>query len=232
MPGRGPSSPARAAQPPTVLEQAAELANQGRHAEAIAACERHLRHKGPGAPAYYLMGMICQAAGDRRRAEDCFHKTVYLDPQHDEALLALALWPSAAAIATRPPASAAAPRRPRPQPRPIPKEATCDDGETRPHPHTVSARGDGLPDRPASGSDCWHRIGVSGDRSCPELNAFIHCRNCPVFAAAARTFFDRPAPEGYLADWSRWLAESDGLGPRGESEGRGDDDDDDTARPA
>ncbi len=32
----------------------------------------------------------------------------------------------------------------------------------------------------------------------PELSSFIHCRNCPVFAAAARTFFDRPAPEGYL----------------------------------
>jgi chemotaxis protein methyltransferase WspC len=37
------------------------------------------------------MGMICQAAGDRRRAEDCFLKTVYLDANHDEALLALAL---------------------------------------------------------------------------------------------------------------------------------------------
>ena len=31
--------------------------------------------------AYYLMGMICQAAGDRRRAEECFRKTVYLDPK-------------------------------------------------------------------------------------------------------------------------------------------------------
>jgi chemotaxis protein methyltransferase WspC len=37
------------------------------------------------------MGMIRQAAGDRRRAEECFHKTIYLDPGHDEALLALAL---------------------------------------------------------------------------------------------------------------------------------------------
>jgi chemotaxis protein methyltransferase WspC len=73
------------------LEQAAELANQGRHAEAIAACERHIRLRGPDASVYYLLGMICQAAGDRRRAEDCFHKTVYLDPKHDEALLALAL---------------------------------------------------------------------------------------------------------------------------------------------
>jgi chemotaxis protein methyltransferase WspC len=80
-----------AAQPPSLLEQAAELANQGQHAEAIAACQRHLQLKGPGASAYYLMGMISQAAGDRQRAEDCFHKTLYLDPKHDEALLALAL---------------------------------------------------------------------------------------------------------------------------------------------
>jgi chemotaxis protein methyltransferase WspC len=80
-----------AVQSPSLLEQAAELANQGRHAEAIAACQRHLQLKGPGASAYYLMGMISQAAGDRQRAEDCFHKTLYLDPKHDEALLALAL---------------------------------------------------------------------------------------------------------------------------------------------
>ena len=78
-------------QPPAFLEQASELANRGRHAEAIAACEQHIRLKGPGASVYYLMGMICQAAGDRRRAEECFHKTVYLDPNHDEALLALSL---------------------------------------------------------------------------------------------------------------------------------------------
>jgi chemotaxis protein methyltransferase WspC len=79
--------------PPSIslLEQAAELANRGRYDEAIAACERHVRLKGPGASAYYLMGMIRQAAGDRRRAEECFHKTIYLDPGHDEALLALAL---------------------------------------------------------------------------------------------------------------------------------------------
>jgi chemotaxis protein methyltransferase WspC len=82
---------AQATEPPTLLEQAAELANRGRHAEAIAVCQRHLQVKGPGASAFYLMGMISQAAGDRRRAEDCFHKTVYLDPKHDEALLALAL---------------------------------------------------------------------------------------------------------------------------------------------
>jgi chemotaxis protein methyltransferase WspC len=77
--------------PLLLLERAAELANLGRFDEAVAACERHLQQKSPSAPAYYLMGMICQAAGARPRAEECFKKAVYLDPRHDEALLALAL---------------------------------------------------------------------------------------------------------------------------------------------
>lgn len=50
--------------------------------------------------------------------------------------------------------------------------------------------------------DCWNRIGVGGDQSCPELASAVHCRNCPVFASAARAFFDRTAPEGYLDEWS------------------------------
>ena len=64
-------------------------------------------------------------------------------------------------------------------------------------------------------SDCWNHIGISGDQSCPELDTHIHCRNCPVFAGAARGFFERRAPEGYLADWSQWLTESTGDGLRG-----------------
>jgi chemotaxis-related protein WspD len=55
--------------------------------------------------------------------------------------------------------------------------------------------------------ECWRVIGVSGDRSCPELERFIHCRNCPVLAEAARGFFDRPAPAGYLDAWRAILEE-------------------------
>jgi chemotaxis-related protein WspD len=55
--------------------------------------------------------------------------------------------------------------------------------------------------------ECWRTIGVSGDRSCPELKTFIHCRNCPVLADAARTFFDRAAPAGYLDTWRVILEE-------------------------
>jgi chemotaxis protein methyltransferase WspC len=73
------------------LEKASLLANEGRHDEAIAVCGLLVRRQGPSAAAYYLMGMINQAAGREGRAEECFHKAVYLDPDHDEALLALAL---------------------------------------------------------------------------------------------------------------------------------------------
>lgn len=55
--------------------------------------------------------------------------------------------------------------------------------------------------------ECWRIIGVAGDRSCPELEAFVHCRNCPVLAEAARGFFDRDAPEGYLDAWRTILEE-------------------------
>jgi chemotaxis-related protein WspD len=52
---------------------------------------------------------------------------------------------------------------------------------------------------------CWRIVGVGGDRSCPELAAFIHCRNCPALAAAARTFFDREPPAGYIDSWRTLL---------------------------
>ena len=56
------------------------------------------------------------------------------------------------------------------------------------------------------GVDCWNRIGVRGDRSCPELPKHGHCQNCPVFSAAGRRFLDAPSPPGYLDEWTDRLA--------------------------
>jgi len=39
--------------------------------------------------------------------------------------------------------------------------------------------------------DCWNRIGIHGDRSCPLLAYHIHCRNCAVYSAAATRLLDR-----------------------------------------
>lgn len=42
--------------------------------------------------------------------------------------------------------------------------------------------------------DCWNRIGIQGDHSCERLAEAIHCRNCAVYASAARTVLDRLPP--------------------------------------
>ncbi|WP_458725688.1 chemotaxis protein CheW [Pseudomonas mandelii] len=41
--------------------------------------------------------------------------------------------------------------------------------------------------------DCWNRIGIHGDKSCPLLIEHIHCRNCAVYSAAATRLLDRYA---------------------------------------
>lgn len=74
-----------------LLDRAAELADQGLYPEAVRLCEQALRESRPSAQAYFLLGMARQATGDRNAAEDALRKAVYLDAQHDEALLALAL---------------------------------------------------------------------------------------------------------------------------------------------
>ncbi|MCJ8205097.1 chemotaxis protein CheW [Pseudomonas sp. RGM2987] len=51
--------------------------------------------------------------------------------------------------------------------------------------------------------DCWNRIGVHGDRSCPLLAEHIHCRNCSVYSAAATRLLDRYALQQEDRDLAR-----------------------------
>ena len=53
---------------------------------------------------------------------------------------------------------------------------------------------------------CWKEIGTFGDRSCPELAALAHCRNCPVYSAAGRRLLDREHPDDYREEWTTLLA--------------------------
>jgi chemotaxis-related protein WspD len=55
---------------------------------------------------------------------------------------------------------------------------------------------------PAALDDCWSRIGVLGDGSCPELQKHIHCRNCPVYAAAGERLLDRSLSADYRREWA------------------------------
>ena len=53
---------------------------------------------------------------------------------------------------------------------------------------------------------CWSEIGVHGDSSCPELQNFIHCRNCPVYSSAGAQLLNRPLPANYRRDWTAHFA--------------------------
>lgn len=55
--------------------------------------------------------------------------------------------------------------------------------------------------------DCWNHIGVRGNRTCPRLLEHIHCRNCPVHAAAAEQLLHIELPPGYQAQSTQHLAE-------------------------
>jgi chemotaxis protein methyltransferase WspC len=74
-----------------LLEIAQRQADVGSFDEAAVACETHLKAHGPSAQVFYLMGLIQGATGGRTRAEDYFRKALYLEPDHEEALMHLAL---------------------------------------------------------------------------------------------------------------------------------------------
>lgn len=54
--------------------------------------------------------------------------------------------------------------------------------------------------------DCWSRIGVMGDGSCDQLTRHVHCRNCPVYAAAGERLLDRALTADYRRDWALHFA--------------------------
>lgn len=74
-----------------VLRDAARLANRGELREAGALCENYLRQHPTSAQAYYLLGLVREAEGKHQLVGELFKKAVYLDPNHYEAMIHLAL---------------------------------------------------------------------------------------------------------------------------------------------
>jgi chemotaxis-related protein WspD len=56
---------------------------------------------------------------------------------------------------------------------------------------------------------CWQTIGVYGNGECQELKEFVHCRNCPVYSAAAQRLLDRPLPLDYQREWTQHFAKKE-----------------------
>jgi len=74
----------------TLLAQIAAMANEGKSAEARAACEDYLRSHEPVAQVFYWLGLLSDVAGLSLEAQGFYRKALYLEPQHPEALMHLA----------------------------------------------------------------------------------------------------------------------------------------------
>jgi len=75
----------------SLLEAARTLADQGQLQDAIMLCEMYLKHNRIDAEAYLLLGQIYQAGGNEEQAEQYFQKVIYLQPNHEDALMHLRL---------------------------------------------------------------------------------------------------------------------------------------------
>ncbi|WP_162094477.1 CheR family methyltransferase [Pseudomonas chlororaphis] len=74
----------------TLLASIAALANEGKSAEARAACEHYLDTHEPVAQVFYWLGLLSDVAGSALEAQGFYRKALYLDPQHAESLVHLA----------------------------------------------------------------------------------------------------------------------------------------------
>jgi chemotaxis protein methyltransferase WspC len=73
------------------LAFAEQLADQGRLEEAAEICEVSLREQGPSARAFHLLGLIRDCVGDQHQANEFYRKALYLEPDHYDSLIHLAL---------------------------------------------------------------------------------------------------------------------------------------------
>lgn len=73
-----------------LLANIAALANEGKSAEARAACDIYLRSHEPVAQVFYWLGLLSDVAGRALEAQGFYRKALYLEPQHPDALMHLA----------------------------------------------------------------------------------------------------------------------------------------------
>lgn len=85
------SSPKPLIKEPPDLNLARKLANKGELMKAGSVCQKYLEKNGPSAQAFSLLGIIYDAANNTSEAEKLFRQALYLDPNHEEALVFLSL---------------------------------------------------------------------------------------------------------------------------------------------
>jgi chemotaxis protein methyltransferase WspC len=72
------------------LEALTTLSNAGRFDEAIHLCEVHLKTYGESAEVFYIMALLKDSTDEDGKGENYYRKTLYMDPEHVEAMHHLA----------------------------------------------------------------------------------------------------------------------------------------------
>jgi len=86
-----PASTTPAVEESPSLAQITRLADQGNLQAAKQQCEALLRQQGDSAQGWYLLGLISDTQGGKEQARTCLRKALYLEPDHYDALVHLAL---------------------------------------------------------------------------------------------------------------------------------------------
>jgi chemotaxis protein methyltransferase WspC len=68
-----------------------KLADKGELEKARTICEKYLDQYGPSFQAFFLLGIIYETTSDVKQAEKLYRKALYLEPNHKEVLMFLAL---------------------------------------------------------------------------------------------------------------------------------------------
>lgn len=74
-----------------LLDEIRSMADKGQISEALLLCEDLLKSKGPDANLLHLCGLLYEANGEFSKAEEYYGKALYLNPQHVDSLVHLAL---------------------------------------------------------------------------------------------------------------------------------------------
>ncbi|WP_320173822.1 CheR family methyltransferase [Maridesulfovibrio sp.] len=73
------------------IEEIKVLADRGRTTEALSMCNELLKQAGPEPELFHLCGLLHEAGGNISMAEEFYGKALYLEPDHMESLVHLAL---------------------------------------------------------------------------------------------------------------------------------------------
>ena len=86
-----PPPRAKAVETEIDLDQAQHAADAGKLEYAAEICHAHIKQKGASAQAFYLLGLVQDANDCKEQAREFYRKALYLQPNHYDALMHLAL---------------------------------------------------------------------------------------------------------------------------------------------